>query len=404
MKLLQINVTANSGSTGRITEDIGLLAMSNGWESYIAYGRTNNNSKNKVIRIGNDFDIKLHGLLTRIFDNHSLGFSSKWATKEFIKEIEKIKPDIIHLHNIHGYYFNSKVLFEYLSKLDIPIVWTFHDCWSFTGHCAHFDYIGCEKWKTGCYSCPLKKTYPASYVFDRSKINYKEKKKLFNSVENLTIVPVSNWLGDLVKESFLSSNAIKVIHNGIDINTFKPSTNIQEIREKFGLKDEFIVLGLSSVWNKSKGLDDFINLSTKLDSKVKLILVGLSQQQIDDLPNNIFGISRTENINQLVDIYSMADLFLNLSYQETFGLTTAEALSCGTPALVYNATACPEVVSDDTGFIVEKGDLDSVIKVINEVREKGKEFYSEKCRERAVSCFNKDDRFMDYIDLYRSLL
>lgn len=404
MKLLQINVTANSGSTGRIAEDIGLLAMNNGSESYIAYGRTNNNSKNKVIRIGNDFDIKLHGLLTRVFDNHSFGYSSKKATKEFIKEIDKIRPDIIHLHNIHGYYINSKVLFEYLSKLNVPIVWTFHDCWSFTGHCAHFDYIGCVKWKTGCYACPLKKSYPASYVFDRSKKNYIEKKKLFNSVKNLTIVPVSNWLGDLVKESFLSSNNIKVIHNGIDINTFKPSTNKKETREKFGLKDEFVVLGLSSVWNKSKGFDDFINLSTKIDSKVKIILVGLNQEQIDKLPNNIIGIKRTENINQLADLYSMSDLFLNLSYQETFGLTTAEALSCGTPALVYNATACPEVVSEDSGFIVEKGDLDSVIKVINKVREKGKGFYSEKCRERAVSCFNKDDRFMDYIDLYHSLL
>lgn len=404
MTLLQINVTVNSGSTGRITEDIGLLAMNNGWESYIAYGRTNNKSKNKVIRIGNDFDIKLHGLLTRVFDNHSFGYSSKKATKKFIKEIDKIRPDIIHLHNIHGYYINSKVLFEYLSKLNVPIVWTFHDCWSFTGHCAHFDYIGCEKWKKGCYFCPLKKSYPASFVFDRSKKNYIEKKKLFNSVKNLTIVPVSNWLGDLVKESFLSSNNIKVIYNGIDINTFKPSTNNKETREKFGLKDDFVVLGLSSVWNKSKGFDDFINLSTKIDSKVKIILVGLNQEQIDDLPNNIIGIKRTENINQLADLYSMSDLFLNLSYQETFGLTTAEALSCGTPALVYNATACPEVVSEDTGFIVEKGDLDSVIKVINEVREKGKEFYSDKCRERAVTCFNKNDRFMDYINLYRSLL
>lgn len=404
MKLLQINVTANSGSTGRIAEDIGLLASSNGWESYIAYGRTNNNSKNKVIRIGNDFDIKLHGLLTRVFDNHSFGYSSKKATKEFIKEIDKIKPDIIHLHNIHGYYINSKVLFEYLSKLDIPIVWTFHDCWSFTGHCAYFDSVCCEKWKKGCYSCPLKKSYPASYVFDRSRKNYIEKRIFFNSVKNLTIVPVSNWLGDLVKESFLSSNNIKVIHNGIDINTFKPNTNNKDTRGKFGLKDEFILMGVASPWSERKGLKDFIKLSKLIDENTKIILVGLEQNQIDVLPNNIIGIRRTENVNQLADLYSLADLFINFSVEETFGLTTAESLSCGTPALVYNATACPEVVSEDTGFIVEKGDLDSVIKVINEVREKGKEFYSDKCRERAVSYFNKDDRFMDYIDLYRSLL
>lgn len=403
MKLLQINVTANSGSTGRIAEDIGLLAESNGWESYTAYGRRNNNSKNKPIRVGNDFDIKVHGLLTRVFDNHSFGLSSKKATKEFIKEIDKIKPDIIHLHNIHGYYINSKVLFEYLSKLNIPIVWTFHDCWSFTGHCAHFDFIGCEKWKTACYSCPLKKSYPASFVFDRSKKNYIEKRKLFNSVKNLTIVPVSNWLGDLVKGSFLSSNSVKVIQNGIDINIFKPSINNIETKGKFGLKDEFILLGLSGVWNKSKGLDDFIKLSALIDKNTKIILVGLSQEQIDKLPNNIIGIRRTENINQLADLYSMADLFLNLTYNDTFPTTNLEALACGTPILTYKTGGSIEAVSEDTGFIVEKGDLDSVIKVINEVRSKGKEYYSDKCRERAVSCFNKDDRFMDYIDLYRSL-
>lgn len=404
MILLQINVTANSGSTGRIAEDIGLLSMNNGWESYIAYGRTNNNSRNKVIRIGSDFDIKVHGLLTRVFDNHSFGFSSKWATKKLIKEIDNIKPDIIHLHNIHGYYINSKVLFEYLSKLNIPIVWTFHDCWSFTGHCAYFDAFGCERWRTGCYSCPQKKSYPSSFVFDRSKKNYKEKKQLFNSVKNLTIVPVSHWLGDLVKESFLSSNAIKVIHNGIDINTFKPSNNIKGTKEKFGLKDEYIILGVASPWSERKGLKDFIKLSTLIDENTKIILVGLNQNQIDDLPNNIIGIRRTENVNQLADLYSISDLFLNLTYQDNFPTTNLEALACGTPILTYKTGGSIEAVSEDTGFIVEKGDLDSVIKVINEVREKGKGFYSDECREKAVGCFNKNDRFMDYIDLYRSLL
>lgn len=404
MKLLQINVTANSGSTGRIAEDIGLLALTNGWDSYIAYGRTNNDSKNIVIQIGNKFDIRFHGLLTRVFDNHSLGLSSKKDTKNLIKEIDKIKPDIIHLHNIHGYYINSEILFEYISKLNIPIVWTFHDCWNFTGHCAHFDYIGCDKWKTGCYSCQLKNSYPASYLFDRSKKNYIEKKEMFNSIKNLTIVPVSNWLGDLVKDSFLSSNNIKVIHNGIDINTFKPSTNIQETKNKFGLKDKFIVLGLSSVWNKSKGLDDFIKLSSMVDAKTKLILVGLNKKQIDNLPKNIIGIKRTENINQLVDIYSMTDLYLNLTYNDTFPTTNLEALACGTPILTYKTGGSVEAVSYDTGFIVEKGDLNSVINIINEVKMKGKGHYSEKCRNRAVNCFNKDDRFMDYIELYMNIL
>ena len=402
MKLLQISIEVNSGSVGRIAEQIGLEVLKVGGESFITYARNNQPSKSKTIKIGNKFDIYLHGIRTRIFDDHCYG--SAKATEKLIKQIQELNPDIILMHHIHGYFLNMKILFEYLSKLNIPIVWIFHDCWSFTGHCAYFDAIGCEKWKTGCYSCPQKKSYPASYVFDRSKKNYQEKKKLFNSVKNLTIVPVSNWLGDIVKESFLSSNNIKVIYNGIDINIFKPSTNNKEPREKFGLKDEFILLGVASPWSERKGLKDFIKLSELIDTNIKIILVGLDQNQINDLPNNIIGIQRTENVNQLADLYSMADLFINFSVEETFGLTTAESLSCGTPALVYNATACPEVVSEDTGFIVEKGDLDSVVKVINEVREKGKEFYSEKCRERAVSYFNKDDRFMDYIQLYQSLI
>lgn len=401
-KLLQISIEVNSNSVGRIAEQIGQQAIETGWDSYITYARNNQPSKSIVIKTGNKLDIYWHGVMTRITDKH--GFYSTLATKKLIKQINEIKPDVILLHHLHGYFINIEILFNYLSGIEIPIVWIFHDCWSFTGHCAHFDEIGCEKWKTQCYACPLTKSYPASYIFDRSKKNFIEKKKLFNSVKNLTVVPVSSWLGDLVKESFLSSNNIKVIHNGIDINTFRPSTNNQETREKFGLKDEFIVLGLSSVWNKSKGLDDFINLSTKVDSKVKLLLVGLSQKQIDDLPNNIIGISRTENVNQLVDIYSMSDLYLNLTYNDTFPTTNLESLACGTPILTYNTGGSIEAVSDDTGFIVEKGDLDSVIKIINEVKVRGKEFYIDKCRERAVACFNKDDRFNEYIELFTNLI
>lgn len=404
LSLLQINSVVNLGSTGRIAEDIGLLAVEQGWESFVAYGRTNNNSQNKIIRIGCRFDIKVHGLLTRIFDNHSLGFSSKNSTMKLIKEIDTLKPDIIHLHNIHGYYINSKILFEYLSRLDVPIVWTLHDCWSFTGHCAHFDEIGCEKWKTQCYSCPLKKNYPASYFFDRSKKNYIEKKKLFNSIKNLTIVPVSNWLGELVKESFLSSNKVEIIHNGIDTNLFRPSKNDKQTRDKFGIKNEFIILGLSSVWNKSKGLDDFISLSNKVDSNIKMILVGLNQQQIDDLPNNIIGIKRTENINQLVDLYSISDLFLNLTYNDSFPTTNLEALACGTPVLTYNTGGSVEAIDEETGFIVEKGDLQGVIRAIEVVKNNGKQYYSHKCRERAEIHFNKDIQFQKYIDLYNQLL
>lgn len=401
-KLLQISIEVNSGSVGRIAEQIGQKAIDSGWESYITYARNNQPSKSNVIKIGNKLDVYWHGVMTRITDKH--GFYSTLPTKKLIKQINKIQPDIILLHHLHGYFINIKLLFNYLYKIETPIVWVFHDCWSFTGHCAHFEEIGCEKWKIECNACPLKKYYPASYVFDRSKENYKEKKKLFNSLKNLTIVPVSKWLGDLVKESFLSSNNIKVIYNGIDINTFKPNLNIKETREKFGLKDEFIVIGVSGVWNKGKGLDDFIKLSYNIESSVKIILVGLNDYQIKKLPNKIIGIKRTDSIIQLAELYSMSDLFINPTYGDTFPTTNLEALACGTPVLTYRTGGSIEAVSDETGFIVEKGDLDSVIKIISEVKERGKEFYIDRCRERAVACFNKDDRFKEYIELFNNLI
>lgn len=406
MKLLQINVTANSGSTGRIAEDIGLLAASNGWESYIAYGRTNNYSKNKIIRIGSDIDIKIHGLLTRVFDNHSFGFSSKKATKKFIKEIDKIKPDIIHLHNIHGYYINSKILFEYLSKLTTPIIWTFHDCWSFTGHCAYFDFVSCDKWKTECYSCPQKKSYPSSIIFDNSRKNYIIKKELFNSLKNMTIVPVSYWLGDLVKESFLGKYPIKVIQNGIDINAFNIK-NYDDIQTKYNIKDKFIILGVASTWDMRKGLSDFIELSERLKEDEVIILLGLCKEQIELLPHNIIGIERTESVEELAKFYSMADVYFNASVQETFGLTTIEAFACGTPAIVYNKTAIPEVVDDNVGWILEPSDFDSIIEIIsilkyepNLIKEKRKI----NCRQKAERLYNKDIKFQEYFELYNTVL
>lgn len=402
MKLLQISIEVNSGSVGKIAEQIGQVAIKHGWESYITYARNNLPSKSKTIKIGNMLDVYIHGIKTRITDKHA--FYSTRATKKLIKEIEKINPDIILLHHLHGYFINIEVLFNFLSKTDIPIVWTFHDCWSFTGHCAHFESIGCEKWKIECYSCPQKKTYPSSYVFDRSKKNYKQKKALFNSVNNLTIVPVSNWLGNLVKQSFLSNHNMNVIQNGIDTNIFKPYNDFSNFKNKYNLKDEFIVIGVSGVWNQSKGLNDFIKLSSLIDTNTKIILVGLSDKQIKALPNNIIGIKRTENQKELAELYSMANLFVNPTYGDTFPTTNLEALSCGTPILTYNTGGSVEAVSDNTGFIVEKGDLDSVIRIIDEVRGKGNEFYSDNCRNRAVECFNKDDRFEEYIELFNNLI
>jgi putative colanic acid biosynthesis glycosyltransferase len=399
--LLQINSVVNYKSTGRIVEEIGQTAIASGWESYIAYGRNERPSSSNLIKIGTDKDVKLHGLQTRLFDRH--GLSSRKATSDFIKQIDNIKPDIVHLHNIHGYYINIEVLFHYLKNANVPVVWTFHDCWPITGHCSYFSYVGCEKWKSQCFECPQKSGYPASYFIDSSKKNYILKKELFNSLPNLTLVPVSQWLSGVLKESFLQNYPIRVINNGINTEVFKPSLS-SDFRNKYGLEDKFIMIGVATSWGERKGLKDYIELSKILESEFQIVLVGLNKKQIEQLPNNILGIERTDNVGELADIYSSADLVLNLSYEETFGLTTVEGFACGTPGIVYNATASPELIDVSTGIVVEQGNINKLVDAIYSIKKKGKEYYSEACVNRAYRLYKKEDRYKEYIDLYESLL
>ncbi len=398
--ILQINTVINTGSTGRITEEIGQTAIAAGWQSYIAYGRNERSSQSELIKIGNDWDIKMHGLQTRLFDRH--GLASKAATKAFVEQVKRIKPDIVHLHNIHGYYINIKILFECLKEINCSVVWTLHDCWPITGHCTYFTFVGCEKWKTQCYECPQIKEYPTSWGIDRSKKNFNLKKDIFNSLNNLTLVPVSNWLAGLIEESFLQSYPIKVINKGINTNVFEPKDG-SLFRQKLNLQDKFIMVGVATAWGQRKGLNDYIELSRMLDSDFKIVLVGLNTKQIEELPNNILGIERTENVEELVEIYSSADLVMNLSYEETFGLTTVEGFACGTPGIVYNATASPELIDDSTGIIVEPGDLQGLVDAINVVRDNGKQYYSDACINRVHRLYKKEDRYKEYLELYESL-
>lgn len=400
-KLLQINSVVNSGSTGRIAEEIGIEAMKNGWKSYIAYGRSALPSKSETIKIGNDWDIKWHGLQTRLFDRH--GLASKKATKKLVEKIKEIKPDIIHLHNLHGYYLNIEILFNYLAKTDIPIVWTLHDCWPMTGHCAYFSFIGCEKWKTQCEYCPQKRRYPACYIIDRSYKNYQLKRRLFTCVRKMTLVPVSNWLADIVKDSFLKYYQKKVIHNGVDTTVFWPRIS-GEIRDKYKIRDKFVLLGVANVWDQRKGLIDFLRLSRLLKDDEMIILVGLTNQQINNLPSNILGIRRTENVHQLAELYSLADLFVNPTREDNFPSTNLEALACGTPVVTSRTGGSPEALTPETGFVVEQGDLAGIRKAIDAIKIKGKSYYSEACRERAVKIFNKNDRYAEYIQLYEQML
>ncbi len=401
--LLQINFVANIGSTGRIAEQIGAMALSKGWSSYIAYGRGARPSESHTFRVGTSFDFYFHGAQARIFDNS--GLASGCATRKFIEVVKEMKPDIIHLHNVHGYYINYKLFFDYLKEAKIPVVWTLHDCWSFTGHCAFFEAIGCEKWKTQCYSCPQTRDYPKSLLFDNSRNNYRLKKRYFNGVDRLTLVPVSHWLEGLLSQSFLSDYPVQVIQNGIDLTLFRPreAHQNQELRQKFGVEGKFLILGVSICWDERKGLADFIELSTQLSDDFSIILVGLSKKQLATLPPQIIGIERTDNQEELAMIYSSADVFINPTYGDTFPTTNLEALASGTPVITYATGGSVESVSEETGFVVEAGDVQGLRNRIEELRARGKGHYAQKCRLRAEQNYNKHERFEDYFKLYQSL-
>lgn len=399
MKLLQINAALNRGSTGRIAEQIASLARGRGWDTYMIHGaRYVNRSDMQTLQTVTSLGEKVHAVKSMLFDAHGLG--STLATKRIVREIEGINPDIIHLHNIHGYYLNYKVLFGYLRTVDIPVVWTLHDCWTMTGHCAHFDVIGCERWKTECYNCPLKRDYPKSLLLERSKRNYNLKKQLFTSVKNMTIVPVSRWLGEIVKESYLGCYPCNVINNGVDIQLFSPIEN--NLRTQLNIGDRTVLLGVATAWKDEKGLQEFIRLSE--NTSYQVVMVGVPEEIKRNLPQSIIAINRTNNQQELAAYYSMADMLVNPTYADTFPTVNLEALACGTPIVTYRTGGSPESVTEETGLVVDKGDFDALVKAIEEVKAKGKTHYSSACRQRAVALYNKDDRYEDYMTMYESLL
>ena len=400
LKLLQINVAANWGSHGRIAEEIGLEAMAQGWESYIAYGRYANPSKSHIVKIGDLFDHCLHGAQSLLLDRH--GLASCGPTKKLIREIEQIKPDLIHLHNIHGFYLNYPILFRYLSTVDIPVVWTLHDCWAFTGHCAWPIHGHCDRFQEQCCHCPLQsKGYPKSFLLDRSRSNFKLKKRYFRSLQDLHLVTVSRWLEQQVRLSFMQDMDIRTIYNGLDTEVFRPSgTPPTSVTDGHPL-----VLGVCNAWYDWKGLDDMAALREILPDDYEVMVVGVNEDQMHRLPEGITCIRRTDSVSQLAEIYSQADVFVNPSKVESFGMTTAEALSCGTPSIVYDTSACPEVVDNLTGRVVPLGDVNALAKAVTEICSlPGREAMRQACRERAIRLFNRQDRYKEYLQLYNEVL
>ena len=358
-RILFINSVCN-GSTGTICKNLYKAAEEAGHECCIAYGRGEAPKGFNTIKIGNKLDFYLHVLKARLFD--ASGFGSKRATKEFIKNIDEFKPDIIHLHNIHGYYVNIEILFNYLKQHpEIKKVWTLHDCWAFTGHCPHFEYEQCEQWKTECKKCVKKREYPRTLI-DRCKKNYRIKKCIFTSVDNLILVSPSRWLESLVKKSYLQHYSIRVINNGIDTKIFKYTKS--DIKEKYGIKNKKLILGVASIWDKKKGLDTFIELSKKIDADYQIVLIGLNKKQIKKLPNNIIGINRTENIQELVKWYSAANIFFNPTFEDNYPTVNLEAIACGTPVVTFDTGGSSEI-AEFFGMTINKNiNFDKFVKKI----------------------------------------
>lgn len=349
-RILFINSVCGYGSTGKICIDLAEKLLHEGNEVKIAYGRGRTDYSN-AIKIGRPLDNYIHIMETRLFDNH--GLASKRATAIFLKWADQYDPDCLWLHNLHGYYINYEMLFEWIKKRPQMIVkWTLHDCWSFTGHCTYFSMVNCDKWKSQCSNCCQKKQYPSSYIMDCSADNYNRKKKAFSNVQNMVLITPSAWLKKLVKQSFLGQYTVEVVKNTIDREIFHPRES--NFREKYNLNDKIIILGVANIWTERKGYLDFIELSKLLDDRFRIFLVGLSKKQIKKLPSEIMGISRTRNQIELAEIYTAADVYVNPSREETYGLTNAEALACGTPTIVYKDTACEEVARENGGIVVEQ--------------------------------------------------
>lgn len=397
MKIYQVNVVCGSGSTGRIASDLSHKISVNGGMCRIGYGRGSASQYADAFCNSKKNEVRLHALMTRITGKQ--GEFSKNATKRLIEDIKQFNPDIIHLHNIHGYYLNYPSLFQFLKEYEKPVVWTMHDCWAITGHCAHYESVSCDKWQKQCMDCPNLKTYPATFTGRNVTGNYRKKKELFSGLEQLTIVTPSMWLKEQIQKSFLKDMKVINIPNGIDLELFKPTDS--KIKEEICSNGEKLLLGVTSVWTKNKGLNDFIKLAEVIGDKYVICLVGLNKKQIKQLPKSIVGIEKTESLSQLAQYYTAADLFLNLTYEDTFPTTNIESIACGTPVLTYKTGGSPEIINENCGFVVEKGDIAGVKQIVT-TQLQDKSYYEKACLKRAAE-FQKEDCYQRYIELYEEI-
>lgn len=401
MKVLQINAVYNLSSTGRTTTELHKALLSKGIDSYVAFADTDRPDDENLYHIGSLLDKKLHAFMSRISGKQA--YFSHFYTKRLLKYIDTINPDIIHLRNFHGNYINMPMLLKYIEKNKKATVVTLHDFWFLTGKCVHFTAANCDKWQTQCENCPNLQNGNPTWFFDRTRKMFSDKLNLFGRIEKLAFVGVSQWTADEAEKSPICKNAIvRRIYNWIDFDKFYKK-NASKLKKRIVSENDFIILGVSSIWSERKGLSSFLELSKRLKDNEKIVLVGRLPDGVT-LPENVLGAGTVNSTNELSDYYNAADVLVNFSLEETFGKVSAEALSCGTPVVCYDSTANPEVVGDGCGYIAEKNNFDEILEFIEEIKKNTKEFYSKKCIEYAHKNFSKDERIKDYIDLYKELL
>lgn len=357
MKVMFVNTVYGKGSTGRIVKELGDAIINNNGEFLVAYGRGSKSNDEHAWCMESNLGNIRHAVMARLTDR--AGFYSEKATKKLVSKIKEYDPDVIHLHNLHGYYLNIKILFDFLkNEFRGEIIWTLHDCWAFTGHCTHYSYVECSKWKTKCYKCAEKKRYPTSIFSDASERNYMQKREIFSDVSNMRIVTVSKWLKSQVEQSFLREYPVSCIYNGINHDKFQPIES--DVKEQLKIKGKKMILLVSDGWDERKGYSKFLEVTRKAPKDWIFVIVGISGKE--KLPENVIGFERIWKQEELIKLYSAADVFFNPSVEETFGLVTVEAMACGTPVLVMNSTASPElVIHDECGAICELNDKTEIV-------------------------------------------
>lgn len=396
MKIISINAWT-IGSTGRIMLECAKAARNTGDEVHVFskawIGQDYEGILNHHV-IGNYFCNRVHVRLARYSGLH--GCFSLLSTLKMLREIDRIQPDLIHLHNLHGWFLNLPLLFLYIKKKHTRVIWTLHDCWSFTGHCPHFETEKCSKWKTGCYACPRYREYPASNV-DRSHFLWKMKKWCFTGIHNMVIVTPSEWLANLVKQSYLQAYPVKVIPNGIDHSIFIPRQS--DFKQKHGIEGRFMVLGVAFDWGYKKGLDVFADLAMKMDERFAIVIVGVDAEIEAQLDGRIIAIRRTNCMEELAEIYSAADVFLNPTREDTFPTVNIEALACGTPVITFPTGGSSEIIDETCGIVTKAATSDAILEAVQHMRTHVDRYTEAACCNRAKR-FDQNVCYDAYVALY----